>query len=254
MYEMLSLSQPFRAKSVADTINKILKIDPPVLKTGSKKLSKDMEAILFKCLEKTSESRYDQAELLKEDINNFLGSKPIMARPVGKIKRSFKLIERNKLASLLVCAALTILLIMGLYASTYYLISKGKNYVDAERGPEAIRSYEWALRFLTVPLFPKKAKSIALSGMGDAWSAVGDYGKAIDYYRLALQIDPNNVPALSGMGDTYTEMRAYEKTIEFYNKVIVLSPGGRNGSNGEWLTRSLVQTAKLSETFIRQSN
>ena len=84
---------------------------------------------------------------------------------------------------------------------------------------------------MTVPIFPKKTKAFALAGMGDAWSAVGDYSRSIDYYKLALQIDPNNVPALSGMGDTYTEMRAYEKTIEFYDKVIALSPEGRNGYN-----------------------
>jgi serine/threonine protein kinase/Tfp pilus assembly protein PilF len=227
MYEMLSLNQPFRASNVADTIEKILKTDPPLLRSGAKRFPKDAEAIVFKCLEKASENRYDRAELMKEDINNFLHSKPVIARPVGKLGRSIKWVRRNRLVSMLF-GVLVILMIIGLYGSLHFLIVKGSRYVDEQKYSEAIQSYEWALKLMNVPLFSKKTKADVLSGMGYAWKEMGDYQKAINSYERALQTDANYVPALSGMGDVYLEIGPYKRTIEFYDKVIRLSPEGRN--------------------------
>ena len=231
MYEMLSLNQPFRSSNVAGTIEKILKTDPPVLRAGAKRFPKDVEAIVFKCLEKASEIRYDQAELLKEDINNFLHSKPVMARPVRKLGRSLKWIKRNRLVSMLF-GVLVILLIIGLYAFLNSSIKEsvvvGSRYIDEGKNLEAIQSYERALKLLNMPLFSKKTKADVLTGMGDAWSGMGEYEKAISSYEQALQIDANYVPALAGMGDVYFEKGLYRKTIEIYDKVLRLSPGHRN--------------------------
>jgi serine/threonine protein kinase len=228
MYEMLSLNQPFCSSNVAGTIEKILKTDPPLLREGAQRFPKDVEAIVFKCLEKASEARYDRAELLKEDINNFLHSKPVMARPVGKLGRSFKWIKRNRLISTLSCA-LVILLIIGLYFFLNYEIKEsGARYIDAGRYSEAIHSYERALKILKVPIFPKETKVVVLSGIGDGWYGMGEFEKAISFYKRALQIDANYVPALSGMGDAYFERGLYEMTIECYDKVIRLSPEDRN--------------------------
>jgi eukaryotic-like serine/threonine-protein kinase len=231
MYEMLSLCQPFRSSNVAGTIDRILKTDPPLLRAGAKRFPKDAEAIVFKCIEKTSENRYDRAELLKEDINNFLRSKPIIARPVGKAGRALKLIKRNRLVSVLFCV-LMVLLLAGLHAflssSIKESVVEGNRFVDEGKNSEAIRAYERALKLLNIPLFSKKTKSVVYAGIGDAWSGMGNYEKAISSYERAVQIDANNVSALSGLGDVYFEIGKYEKTIGLYDKVLRLSSGHRN--------------------------
>lgn len=228
MYEMLSLSRPFRSNDVPSTIDKILKNDPPLLRACNERLPKDVEAIVFKCLEKLPENRYNRVELLKEDINNFLHSKPVLARPVGKLSRAFKWIRRNRLISILSCV-LVILLITGLYFFLNYAIKEsGAGYIDAGRYSEALRSYERSLKILKAPIFPQKTKAVVLSGIGNALFGMGKYEKAIGFYDRALQIDANYVPALSGKGDVYFEMESYEKTIECYDKVLRLSPEDRN--------------------------
>jgi serine/threonine protein kinase len=227
MYEMLSLCQPFRSSSVAGTIERILKADPPLLRAGAKRFPKDAEAIVFKCLEKDSENRYDRAEIVKEDLNNFLHSKPVIARPVGKLRRSIKWIRRNRLVSML-AGVLMILMIVGFYGSLHFLMVKGSRYVDEQKYSEAIQSYEWALKLLKVPLFFRKTKADVLSKMGDAWSEMGEYEKAINSYELALQVKTNYVPALSGMGDAYFVMGQYDKAIALYDQAIHLSPEGRS--------------------------
>ncbi len=231
MYEMLSLNQPFRSSNVAGTIDRILKTDPPLLRAGAKRFPRDAEAIVFKCLEKASEIRYARAELVKEDISNFLHSKPVIARPVGKLKRSIKWIKRNRLVSMLF-GVLVILLIIGSYASLNSLIKesmgKGSRYNNEGKYSEALQSYEWALKLLNVPLFSNENKAEALTGMGDAWRGMGEYKKAIHSYERALQINANQISALSGMGDAYSEEGSYKEAKESYDKVLRLSPKDRD--------------------------
>jgi serine/threonine protein kinase len=227
MYEMFSLSQPFRSNNVAGTIDKILKSDPQLLRAEVKRFPKDAEAIVFKCLEKVADKRYDRAELVREDINNFLHSKPILARSVGNLGRSLKWIRRNRLVSML-SGILLILLIIALYGSLSFLMIRGSRYVDEQKFPEAIYSYELALKLVNLPLFSKKTKADVLAGMGYAWSEMGEDEKAINFYKRALQVETNYVPALTGIGDVYFDLGLYDKTIAFYDKAISLSPEGRS--------------------------
>jgi len=77
-------------------------------------------------------------------------------------------------------------------------------------------------------LFSKKTKADVLAGMGYAWSEMGEDEKAINFYKRALQVETNYVPALTGIGDVYFDLGLYDKTIAFYDKAISLSPEGRS--------------------------
>ena len=169
MYEMLSPDQPFQSTDVAGTVEKILKTDPPLLRTGRKAFPKDAEAIVFKCLEKAPENRYAKAELVKEDINNFLFSKPVIAKPVGKLGRSIKWVKRNKTVSILI-STLMILLVIGsfvaLNSSIKQYVVEGNNHFAGGRYREAIQSYESALKILSVPIFSANTKAARFKWLG----------------------------------------------------------------------------------------
>jgi serine/threonine protein kinase len=227
MYEMLSPDQPFQSSDVAATVEKILKTDPPLLRGGSKVFPKDAEAIVFKCLEKAPENRYAQAALVKEDINNFLLSKPVMAKPVGKLGRSIKWVKRNRIVAILICTLMILLMIgsfVALNSSMKQYVVEGDHYFAGGKYPEAIQSYESALKILNVPIFSRDTKASVLSGLGDAWGGVGQSEKAISFYKRALEIDVNNVQALAGIGDVYFVGGQYAEAVAWYNKAIILSP------------------------------
>jgi serine/threonine protein kinase len=230
MYEMLSPSPPFQCNDVAGTVERILKTDPPLLRKGMKSLPKDVETVVFKCLEKAPENRYARADLLKEDINNFLLSKPIMAKPIGRLGRVRKWAKRNRLVSTLYCA-LAILLMVGSFVALNSSIRghmvEGDRYQGEGKYLEAMKSYESALKLLFVPFLSHKTKAGVLSRMGDAWSAMGKYEKAINSYEYALQVDPHHVSALCDMGDVYFERGQYEKARAYYDQIIHLSPQDR---------------------------
>ncbi|MGO9017396.1 MAG: protein kinase domain-containing protein [Syntrophobacteraceae bacterium] len=227
MYEMLSPAQPFQSGDVAGTVEKILKTDPPLLRAGRRAFPKDAEAIIFKCLEKAPEKRYAQAALVKEDINNFLLSKPVMAKPVGKLGRSIKWVKRNRIVSILICTLMALLVIgsfVALNSSIKQYVVEGDHYVAGGKYPEAIQSYETALKILKVPIFSRNTKAVVLSGLGDAWAGVGQSEKATSFYKSALQIDANNVQAIAGIGDVYFVGGQYAEAVAWYNKAIILSP------------------------------
>jgi serine/threonine protein kinase/cytochrome c-type biogenesis protein CcmH/NrfG len=227
MYEMFSPTPPFQSGNVGGTVDKILKIDPPLLRMCLKSLPKDAEAIVFKCLEKASENRYARAEQVKEDIDNFLLSKPILAKPVGKLGRLTKVVKRNRWISTLSCAFVIVLMIslfFALSSSIKQYVVEGDHYVTAGKYPEAIQSYESALKILDVPIFSRISKAAVLSGLGDAWAGMGQSEKAISSYKRALQNDVNNVQALAGMGDLYFVEGHYGEAVAWYNKAIILSP------------------------------
>ena len=72
MYELITLRQPFHTNDVASTVERILKVEPPLIRAGLRKFPKDAEAIVFKCLEKAPENRYESAELVKIRYKQFL--------------------------------------------------------------------------------------------------------------------------------------------------------------------------------------
>ncbi|MGO9019185.1 MAG: protein kinase domain-containing protein [Syntrophobacteraceae bacterium] len=231
MYEMLCLEQAFQSENVGETIEKILKAEPPLLRKVMKSFPKDVEAIVFKCMEKASENRYARAELVKEDINNFLLSKPVMAKPVGKLGRSIKWVKRNRVLSTLICV-LGIVLVTGpfvfLDSSIKESVVEGSHYVDGGNYPAGIHSFEHAMRLLKLLPFLWETKAAVYKGMGDALFGAGKFKMAIDSYERSLQIDADYVPALSGMGDVYFDMGQYAEAIVWYNKVISLSPENRD--------------------------
>lgn len=84
------------------------------------------------------------------------------------------------------------------------LVTEGRSQLAAGKVQEAIDSYEAALTI-------DPAYTAIYLELAEAARASGLQGKAIHYYREALERDPNNFAAISGEGEALLEKGAVDK-------------------------------------------
>ena len=130
LYEFLTLHHPFEAKSLEVSLRNILSIDPPPPRKFNPRLSKDVEIVLLKCLEKNPDRRYATAADLAADLTSVLNYESIQARSAGPISRSVRFVRRN--STLLLVSTLSLLLILvGLFA---FRLHSDQERQDLEQG------------------------------------------------------------------------------------------------------------------------
>ena len=74
LYEMLSGERAFRGDSAVETMNSILKEDPPDLASHARDLPAGLERIVQHCLEKDAEQRFQSARDIAFDLETLTGS------------------------------------------------------------------------------------------------------------------------------------------------------------------------------------
>ena len=121
LYECLTGRAPFRADSVMKTIEQVIHREaasPRLLNPG---VARDLETICLKCLEKEPHRRYGTAQLLADDLQRYLDDRPILARPVGAIERTWRWCRRNPtLAGMVVLLAVLVVLSASFVTRGYY--------------------------------------------------------------------------------------------------------------------------------------
>ena len=110
LYELLTGRVPFRSDNVAETLRQVQQDDPVRPRLLSPRLSKDLETICLKCLEKEPRRRYATAQQLADELGRFLRGEPIQARPIRFWQRGLKWARRRPaVASLVVTLGLVVI-------------------------------------------------------------------------------------------------------------------------------------------------
>src|SRR5439155_14571764 len=87
LYAVLTGQAPFTGGSTSEIIEKVKHSNPPNPRSLRPTIAKDRETICLKCLEKEPPRRYASAADLAEDLERFLESRPIAARPIRPAER-----------------------------------------------------------------------------------------------------------------------------------------------------------------------
>ncbi len=87
LFELLTGELPFRGETRM-LIVQILSDEPPSPRKLNARVSRDLETICLKCLEKDPKRRYATAGELAADLRHFVGGEPILARPITRAARA----------------------------------------------------------------------------------------------------------------------------------------------------------------------
>jgi WD40 repeat protein/tetratricopeptide (TPR) repeat protein len=110
LYATLTGRPPFQGESVVETLEQVRQKSPERPGQVNPRVSRDLETVCLKCLEKDPRRRYDSAAALADDLERFLRGEPVKAHPVGRVEALTRWCRRNKAVAALGAAVAALLL------------------------------------------------------------------------------------------------------------------------------------------------
>src|SRR5438067_2841308 len=108
LFELLSGRPPFLGEHAVAVLRQAAENDAPKLHSVVPKISRDLETICARCLERDPNLRYQSAAALADELDRWLEGRPIKARPVSPPARLYRWSRRNPIlaTSLAICLLL----------------------------------------------------------------------------------------------------------------------------------------------------
>jgi len=138
---------PFRGtahKVMMQTINE----DPPSPRTMSAAVSRDIETIIFKCLEKEPNRRFASCGELADELDRVYRGEPILSRRISRSDRVLRWCKRHPAVASLSMAVVVSLLIGSIVSSLFAIDAYRQSRLADQRSIEAESQRERAETFL----------------------------------------------------------------------------------------------------------
>ncbi|MGE0759772.1 MAG: protein kinase, partial [Pirellulaceae bacterium] len=236
LYELLTGELPFRGEKRM-LIVQILNDEPPQPRKLNSRVSRDLQTICLKCLEKDSVRRYASAQALAEELHCVLRGEPIKARPVGPVERLWRWCKRQPVVASL-AAAFLFSLTSGAIVSAYFAWSESIQRGRAEAGKRiADERLELANQAVSEMLTEVGAETLKnVPQMESVRAALLD--KALSLYL--------NIGATSGARD---ETSRHETALANFHVGEIRRKLGNGVDSEQAYQRAIAQFAELSRDF-----
>jgi tetratricopeptide (TPR) repeat protein len=122
LFELLTLDLPYPTDSQQMYLNAVLTGNPRRPSTINRRISRDLETVIRKALERAPRDRYPTAAAFAEDLENVLHLRPIVARPPALPARALKWARRRPIHAALAATmalGIPIIAILGLRAAEH---------------------------------------------------------------------------------------------------------------------------------------
>ncbi|MDP6717881.1 MAG: protein kinase, partial [Pirellulaceae bacterium] len=134
LFELLTGETPFRG-NLQMMLQQVGFEEPPSPRELNDTISRDLDTICLKCLQKSPDHRYESAASLADDLRRSLNREPIRARPVSSAERIWRWCRRKPaIAGLLFTAGATIctLVVLALVGSQLQLARERARILEKE--------------------------------------------------------------------------------------------------------------------------
>lgn len=145
LYECLTGRPPFESDQIATTLRMIQESIPVSPRLLVPEISRDLDTICLKCLEKDPARRYSTCQELADDLTRFLTGKPVKAKPLGVIGRSYRWYVTNRILALATLVSLILIVCLAI-VGTVSLVDRSNllNLAQAEifKSEKALRQLQ----------------------------------------------------------------------------------------------------------------
>jgi serine/threonine protein kinase len=101
LYELATLRVAFTESDRHRLVRQIMHDEPPAPRFIDRHLPRDLETIIVKAIAKEPHLRYQSADLFAQDLQSFLGDRPILARRMTWLEYTWRWCRRNPLPAAL---------------------------------------------------------------------------------------------------------------------------------------------------------
>jgi len=129
LYDCLAGRPPFKGSTVVETLDQVRTQEPVPPSRWQPGVPLDLDTICLKCLRKEPEQRYASAAELADELGRYQQGEPILARPVGRLERAVKWVNRNPVVAVMIFVA-----------SLSLLLGTGVSLWQRQKAVDALRS------------------------------------------------------------------------------------------------------------------
>ena len=233
IYELITLHHPFtRPEQIVDAKHVISRP-----REHDANISRDLEAIVLKTLNRDPAHRYQNALVLSEDLRHWLRGEPVTSRPAWPLRRTWLWSKRNKGMAIGLVAFLLGILSLGVGG-----LLAAKAAIESKRHTE--QQYK---------LFTMQQKRLGTHGVGWAKESLNDLGVFLKTVRLddtdtRRLVQQEAVACLSDFdvesGWSTKDYGAYYLAFDERNRLLM---GGVFSKNDRWVPN---QGARLYDPSI----
>ena len=212
LYKLIEHKMPFVADSVSEISYKIIHEEPTLLGND---IPSEIQAIIYKCLEKKVENRYSSVKDLADDLDAYLSGDVVSAKKLTFVGRFIKKIKKYPVVSTLVTIA-------------FFLTVSGLGY-GIYQSFESIKQVQLAEKFMAVTQDIKaKVRLMHVLPLHNVQIEYQQLDKQIEILKTEIQNSSANDSGLSyfALGSAYLTMRSIDKAKEYFE--LAYSKGWRS--------------------------
>jgi serine/threonine protein kinase len=216
LYEVLAGVRPYDiGTSILQAVRVICEQPPRELRTGWRwkaKLDADLETIVGKALAKSPDDRYASAAALSEDVERYLTSQPLVARPPSTIYQIRKLVQRRRGPFIAAAAALTVIVALAIEMSVLYARSQRNLRLATEAQKTANENFVLAKsavdKYLTRVADSDELKAHGLEGLRKQLLET-----ASDFYETFAQRQSGSAELRSDLGNAWVRLGTISRIV-----------------------------------------
>ncbi len=219
---------PFRRDSDWDTLKAVQQEEPAIPSQQRVGISRDLDAICLRCLEKNPQDRYHSASELAEDLGRFLNDEPVLARRISPIDRTVRWCRRNLLLSSSLAALIVVLVAATAVSSALWWkadrawrASVMHESEASQRATEAIVQSK-RVRQAVDQLLSAIADEPSLKSSGMEPFRQKLLASANDFYDQIRRDDPTNLEVISENLETTVRLASIHRILGDHRRALTL--------------------------------